>query len=323
MSRHPFHCALIATRWALLLLAVVVLAGCSTTPQTKALLTAAPSGIPLRKELTEVPFYPQEQYQCGPAALATALQFSGSDATPEALIPLVYVPGRQGSFQVEMLAATRRHHRLAHIIEPSLEGLFASVAAGQPVLILQNLGLDWYPRWHYAVVVGYDLERRHVLLRSGITERYVMGMKLFERTWRRAEHWGMVTLRAGELPASGSDRAYFLSAAAFETQAPPALADTAWRAGLDRWPHSIELLMGHGNFLHGQGDTAAAIERYQAVTVLAPHYGPAHNNLAQALMAAGHRDEALASARQAVAIGGDMAHLYRETLRQIEEDATP
>ena len=31
------------------------------------------------------PFYPQTEYHCGPAALATVLRFRGADVTPEAL----------------------------------------------------------------------------------------------------------------------------------------------------------------------------------------------------------------------------------------------
>jgi len=319
LSRYSPRRFLLLSRLLILAVIAALLAGCSTTPQTNALLARKTPGIPLRMELTTVPFHPQAQYQCGPAALATVLEFSGTEVSPAALVPQVYVPDRQGSFQVEMLAATRRYQRLAYIIEPTLDALLASVVAGQPVLILQNLGLDWYPQWHYAVVVGYDLERRQILLRSGVTERYEMAMKLFERTWRRAGHWGMVALAPGELPAADNARAYFLSAAAFETHAPAELADTAWRTGLERWPESIELLMGHGNFLHHQGDVTAATERFRTVTTLAPGYGPGHNNLAQALMTAGRFDEALAAAQQAVAIGGELEAAYQATLRQAEE----
>ena len=37
------------------------------------------------RELTQVPFFPQTLHQCGPAALATVLGWSGVHATPEAL----------------------------------------------------------------------------------------------------------------------------------------------------------------------------------------------------------------------------------------------
>ncbi len=297
----------------------VAIAGCSTTPQTRALLARDDPGIPARVELTAVPFHPQEEYQCGPASLATVLAFSAVEVSPDALVSQVYVPGRQGAFQVEMLAATRQYQRLAHTINPTLEALFTSVANHQPVLVLQNLGLDWYPQWHYAVVVGYDLDRRRVVLRSGVTERYEMGMRLFERTWRRAEHWGMVVLAPGELPVGDNPRGYFLSVAAFEAQGAPDLVDLAWRSGLERWPDSLELLMGHGNHLYGQGRYPDAAERFRAVTELNPTYGPGYNNLARVLLKSGQRDEALAAATRAVDLGGDLEALYRDTLEQIRQ----
>lgn len=296
----------------------LVLGGCSATPHSDRLLAGDRGELPARRELVDVPFHPQQQYQCGPAALATLLQFSGIDTTPDALVSRVYVPGRQGSFQVEMLAATRHHQRLAHVIGPSLPALLAAVAGGRPVLVLQNLGLDWYPRWHYAVVVGYDLEQRQILLRSGVEARYVMGMKLFERTWKRADYWGMVALNPGELPVEDDARGYFLSAAAFEHNAAPALADRAWRAGLGRWPDSIELLMGHGNFLHARGDAEGAAIQFRAVTEREPEYAPAHNNLAEALLDLGRVREARQAALRAVALGGEYLPIYRQTLHRAD-----
>lgn len=44
-----------------------------------------------------------------------------------------------------------------------VEGL----AAGHPVVVLQNLRLGRAARWHHAVAVGYDLRRHEVVLRSG------------------------------------------------------------------------------------------------------------------------------------------------------------
>lgn len=71
-------------------------------------------------ELVQTPFYPQSRYQCGPAALATVLNHAGVDVGPVDLVGQVYAPSRRGTFQVEMLAATRRHGRLAYVIPPDL-----------------------------------------------------------------------------------------------------------------------------------------------------------------------------------------------------------
>src|SRR5215212_8494513 len=90
------------------------LAGCAPlVPQTMGLRTEWPAGVAQRVELTAVPFFPQEDYQCGPAALATVLKHSGVDVTPDPLVSQVFLPARQGSLQLEMLAAARRYGRVS------------------------------------------------------------------------------------------------------------------------------------------------------------------------------------------------------------------
>ena len=52
--------------------ALAALSGCASfMPQTKELAKGLPAGLPEKIELTETPFFPQLEYQCGPAALAT------------------------------------------------------------------------------------------------------------------------------------------------------------------------------------------------------------------------------------------------------------
>ena len=60
-------------------------------------------------ELTETDFYPQTTDQCGPAALATVLNTTGMQVLPADLAPSLYIPGRQGSLQIELMAATRSY----------------------------------------------------------------------------------------------------------------------------------------------------------------------------------------------------------------------
>ena len=97
-----------------------------------------------------------------------------------------------GALQLEMTAALRARGLLAYPLRPHLADLLREVQAGNPVLVLQNLGLDWYPRWHYAVVFGYDLDRQIVRLRSGELADRRTGLRAFEQTWARAGHWAIV-----------------------------------------------------------------------------------------------------------------------------------
>jgi hypothetical protein len=106
--------------------AALALAACSLVPP------AVPED-PAR-ELATVPFFPQTIHQCGPAALATVLQWSGADATPESLAPQVYIPGRKGSLALELIAATRRAGRVPFPLaaDADAHAIFAEVRAGTP-----------------------------------------------------------------------------------------------------------------------------------------------------------------------------------------------
>ncbi len=186
-----------ARRFPGALLALLVLAlGACATPQTAAVI-AAPGDLPARAAVPDVPFFPQEDYYCGPAALATVLAWSGLPAAPEELAARVYTPERQGTLQNDILAAARREGRLAVPLS-SLRDLMAEVSAGHPVLVFQNLALDWYPLWHYAVAVGYDLKRQEITLRSGREAERVTSLDTFERTWERGDYWALVVLRPNQ-----------------------------------------------------------------------------------------------------------------------------
>ncbi len=295
--------------------AALVLAGCAA-PQVSALVAQPPAGLPAAAEITSVPFHPQEDYQCGPASLAAVLQHAGREVTPAVLVPQVYVPARQGSFQAEMLAATRRQGLVAYEMAPQLEALLREIAAGTPVLVLQNLALDWAPRWHYAVAIGYDLEARSLVLRSGVTRRLSMRLDTFERTWARSGHWAMLALPPERLPATAAERPYLAAVAALERVA-PAAARRGYETALVRWPDSAAARIGLGNAHYALRDLVGALAAYLVATLRHPESADAWNNLAQALIELGSRDEALAAARRAVALGGARLPIYRETLEHI------
>ena len=75
-------------------------------------------------------------------------------------MPQVYLPERKGSLQVEMLAAARRHGMVSYQLAPRFEDMMREIAAGTPVVVLQNLGV-FSSGWHYAVAIGYDYQTGH------------------------------------------------------------------------------------------------------------------------------------------------------------------
>lgn len=276
--------------------------GCSTLippPQTAALRQAPPDGLPVRVERTEVPFFPQTPYHCGPAALATVLNHAGIDVTPELLGQAVFLPAREGSLQTEMLAGARRSGAVAVRLPKELSAVLREVAAGHPVVVLQNLGLAVMTRWHYAVVVGYDLERGEIILRSGTLQREVMSLGTFEHTWKRGDYWAFAALPPGQLPVTAEEREAVQATIAFERVATPVLAARGYEAAAARWPQSLVAGIGLGNARFNAGDTAGAATAFEAAA-RRHDSAAAWNNLAQARLKLGQRAAALEAAQRAV-----------------------
>lgn len=276
-----------------LLGAGLLLGGCATPPQTAALRETPPADLPVRAEIRSAPFFPQERHQCGPAALATVLTHHGRPVTPAELVPRVYLPAREGSVPVEMVAAARQAGMLAYPLAPSLADALREVAAGHPLLVLQNLGLDWAPRWHYAVLIGYDLETAEAILRSGTVRRWVTPLATFERTWARAGHRAWVILPPGQMPATARLVPYLEAAADLESRGQRQAAYAAWRAAVQRWPKAARAWLTWGNALYAQGDVQGAVTAFRRATRLQPALASAWNNLAYALLGDGCPEQAV------------------------------
>jgi hypothetical protein len=297
---------------------LLLLGGCaSLAPQTATLRDALPAELHGRVELTEVPFFAQSEYQCGPAALATVLTASRVKVTPEDLVPQVYLPERKGSLQVEMLAAARRHGLVSYQLAPRFEDLLREIAAGNPVIVLQNLGLR--DGWHYAVAMGYDYDWGKLYLRSGENKRQVMPFVLHELVWMRSGYWAMVALPPDRIPATADESRWLTAVAALERASGPRAARTGYETFLKRWPANVNAAVGLANTHHALGELkqaesvlrTAARENPESVIVL--------NNLAQTLSDQGKDAEALPVIERAATLGGPFASSVEETKRGIQQ----
>ena len=296
---------------------LVALAGCVSLPQSDALREAPPQGLPSRVELKDVPFHLQDDFLCGPATLAMVFNAAGVPATVETLTPMVYLPGRQGSLQAEMLGATRRNGLVAYAPPQTLEGLLREVAAGTPAIVLLNLSLRWMPIWHYAVVIGYDLGERKVIVRSGKRSREEWSFAFLEFFWQESGYWSMLALPPGRLPAAADEAGFTAAVAALEKAGRRDEAATAYRASLERWPTSLVALIGLGNVAYGRADLAGAEQAFRRATQAHPQSGAAWNNLAHVLGELQRWAEAEAAARKAVAVGGPTRDAAERTLAEI------
>jgi hypothetical protein len=307
---------------------LAALSGCaSLVPQTKELAQGGlPQGLPEKVELTEVPFFPQLEYQCGPAALATVLVSAGAKTTPDELVSQVYIPERKGSLQVEMLAAARRHGMVSYALAPRFEDTLREIAAGTPVVVLQNHGI-FTAGWHYAVAVGYDYSLGTLVLRSGTLERDVLPFAAHEVVWMRSGYWAMVAVPPDRIPATAEEKSWLNAIAAFERGGDARAARLAYKTFLGRWPENVNARVGLANTHHALGELAEAEAALREAARRDPESVVVLNNLAQTLSDLGRHQEALAVIERASAAGGPAGgtfagavHNTRETiLERIEK----
>ena len=300
------------------LFSALFLTACTTAPQTRALMAATAPGLPPAIELTETPFYPQQQYQCGPAALATVLAAHAVRVTPEELVDAVYVPALHGSLPEEITATARRYQMLAYPLSASLQALLTEVAHGNPILVMQNLGTNWFQNWHFAVVVGFDLEKQQLILRSGTRKRWHTSLSTFEKTWSRSGYWALVILPAGKIPASAQLAPYLQASHDLEASAQTDAALSAYQAATQHWPNEPHAWMTYGNSLFGMGNNIEAGAAFLQVTRLTPDDARGWNNLAYALLQSGCPQQARQAAGCAVKFG-ENDNNYKDTLAEIEQ----
>jgi len=276
-----------------LLLALLVLPGCAIKPP----LDLSRIGTVDRVLLSDVPFFPQTDYECGPAALAGLLGAAQVDTTPQALSSQVYLPGRQGSLQVELVAATRRAGRVPYVLDPTPEALVAQLGTGRPVLVFQNTRTPTFPVWHYAVLVGLDRQRNRFYLNSATYRAMPVSAPDFLRSWDWAGRWALLALRPGEVPAGAQAARYLDAVLDFEQVAGAAAALPAWEAAARRWPAQALPWLALGNQAYAAGRLPEAAQYFRRGLDTGQQENALANNLASVLGEMGCPGTALALLR--------------------------
>ncbi len=166
--------------WAVLAAAVLVLS-LSCAPK------AADAPPPGRARIQGVPFFPQEDFQCGPASLAGVLAFHGLDATPEALAAEVFRPDIRGSLGLDMALAARKRGLSARFYEGSATDLARGLNQGLPLVLLLDLGLGPVHRLHFVVATGFGPEG--VILNSDQDQGRTVAWPEFLAQWNKTGRW--------------------------------------------------------------------------------------------------------------------------------------
>lgn len=138
--------------------------------------------------LLGVPFVPQREDTCGPAALAMVLRYWGRPVLHDELAADLVDPELHGSAGSRLADVARESGLRAVAFRGDSEALREAVARGRPVVVAWGLGGG---RFHNVVVVGFDGERIVVHDPARGADRRIAPRR-FEERWAAAGHWALV-----------------------------------------------------------------------------------------------------------------------------------
>lgn len=269
-----------------LIAATLILGGCAATHEWP----EKPEGDETRPEqrtLDDIPFHAQDAYQCGPAALSTMLNARDIPATPEELVDRVYLPERGGTLKVEMVSAARERGLLSYPLKGRLDALIREINAGNPVLVMQNLALDWWPQWHYAVVIGYDRKASEIILHTDTRRAHAEPMRPFMNSWKRADYWARVMVPPDQLPATAEPLPWLSAASDLEATGQLEAARKAYKTALDAWPNQPAARFGLGNVAYAMDQPGQAMGHFLHLSRTHPKMVAAWSNLSVLLLEQG------------------------------------
>jgi ABC-type bacteriocin/lantibiotic exporter with double-glycine peptidase domain len=174
---------------ALLLGGALLVSGGCAAGRTAA-IPALPAAAGETRIIEGVPFLPQEEETCGPSSLAMLLRFHGKEAATRELVEETRTAGLRGTLITDLAAAARRRGVEAGVADLDLPGLRRRILAGEPVILLVDLGTWVWSRPHYLVAYGVTAEG--VVAHSGRSEATVIPYDSLESQWAKMGHLAIV-----------------------------------------------------------------------------------------------------------------------------------
>ncbi len=165
----------------LVALPVLALSGCG--PRRSSVLKALNEGRARGVLIKDVPGFIQDDYMCGPAALASVMAFYGEQTGPDEIARAAYLKGLKGTLMVDLLIYAKGRGFNASYYRGGMDDLREKLKDGRPLILFLNAGRGLTERGHYITVFGYSDAADAVVAHTGIEKEAVLGYKELESTW--------------------------------------------------------------------------------------------------------------------------------------------
>lgn len=137
--------------------------------------------------LDSVPFFPQEDFQCGPASLASVLNYHGISVQPSEVASAIYSKSARGTLTIDMILYSQKQGLKADQYSGSIDDLKNKLKNGYPLIVMSDFGFSAIQMNHFMVVTGYNDEG--VVVNSGKSRSVLITYSNFASSWNRTKNW--------------------------------------------------------------------------------------------------------------------------------------
>lgn len=142
------------------------------------------------KLIENIPFYPQEDYQCGPASLAGVLNYHGVVITPEEIAADIFSKSAKGTLNLDMLIYAKNKGFKALQYKGSIDDIRININKGLPLIVLVDYGFLFYMQNHFMVIIGYN--DYGIIVNSYAYEKQFIALDRFLDAWEKTNFWTLL-----------------------------------------------------------------------------------------------------------------------------------
>ena len=169
--------------WCYIPLLVVMFTACAASQRVLHDVTMLPN----------VPFFKQEDFQCGPSALASVLNYwyqqkrESRSVAPDEIISHLYSPSARGVLGIDLLLYAKGLGFDSRQYRGSLDDIHKNIDRGVPLIVLVDHGFSVFQMNHFVVVTGYTSDG--IVVHSGRERNTYISQQRLKRIWKKTEFW--------------------------------------------------------------------------------------------------------------------------------------
>ncbi|MCX5656791.1 MAG: PA2778 family cysteine peptidase [Candidatus Omnitrophica bacterium] len=269
--------------------------------------------------INKVPFYKQNSNTCGPAALASVLEYWGADFTPENIIRSVYSLELRGTLDFEISYYARQFNFWSKYYQSSFDDLKGKIREGIPLIILEKESpvLNSY---HYIVVFGFDEGERRIIAHTGRKASAWIPYNRFFKTWKRGDFGAIVVCPPEKVDWPLDPQGYIYLGYLLEKKEFFDKAAQIYLKAINIEPGSEVAYFNLGNVYVKLNKYTEAEEAFQKTIELNPGFADAYNNLACVYLSENKNlEEAQRLTQKALELNPEGKEYYIDTLDKIRE----